>query len=301
MFIKFLTLIYIFMISYSSVASFSSKNNNNNIELVLGVSTTAALNIDRNKGDDLSIEDIDSRIIGEKMFKVKKLLSEKYSLADNFTLGMYMLRYLSEIGTYNVPHEDIQAIIKNIESLTGEELDPDLKNILMQIEKIRFVKKNDGANSYVRIYTKNSDGIHIELNTDLSAPADKLKKIVITNKSKITFTDLGPLFTQSDLVNLISKPPKFLFFRMNGLFQVHPGIVSSINEFIQLQSTVLPLHLKFTGMYAKVSTKTIFKDMDFYLKEAVSLPGLKKNDEPMPNFVVMAKAKLLKVKISIDQ
>lgn len=300
MYIKFLALLYISMISCSSIASFNSIGSNN-IELVLGVSTTAALNIDRNKSDDLSIEDIDSRIIGEKMFKVKKLLSGKYSLADNFTLGMYMLRYLSEIGTYNVPHEDIQAIIKNIESLTGEELDQDLKDIFNQIDKIRFVKKNDGATSYVRIYTKSSDGIHIELNTDLSAPADKLKKIVITNKSKINFTDLGPLFTQSELIDLISKPPKFLFFRMNGLFQVHPDIVSSINEFIQLQSTVVPIHLKFTGMYAKVSTKTIFKDMDFYLKEAVSLPGLKKKDEPLPNFVVMAKAKLLKVKISIDQ
>jgi len=288
------------MISYSSFASFN-KQDSNNIELVLGVSTTAVLNGDRNKSDELSIEDIDYRIIGDKMFKVKKLLSEKYSLGDNLTLGMYMLRYLSDIGTYNVPHEDIQSIIKSIESLTGEEIDPDLKNVLLQIEKIRFVNKNNGANSYVRIYTKNSDGIHIEMNSPLAAPAEKLKKIVITNKSKITFTDLGSSFTQNDLLNLISKPPKFLFFKMNSLFQVHPGIVSSINNFLQLESTVLPLHLKFSGVYAKVSTKTIFKDMDFYLKEAVSIPGLKKDDEPLPNFVLMAKAKLLKVKISVDQ
>jgi len=249
------------------------------------------------KRDNINESDYDQ--VAENMFKVKQALTGKYSLADNITLGMYVLRYLADLGTYEVANEDIMALLASLEQLTGEPFDPAFKEMMGKVAKIYFGRREDRP--YVRIYSFAEDGIKVALNRPGTGSVKTIKYLMIKNKAKIYFSDMADKKASDDVKNFIKSKNRFLFIPIKALNQVHSGVVDHIKTYLNAQRPVAPLQIEVKGVFVSVSTSTIFKDIDFYLKKAVMLPGITDGKVGLPPFVAEARGKLIKVKISIDQ
>jgi hypothetical protein len=273
-----------------------------NIELALGVGGSSIVRPDNSisiTGRRPNLGDGDFKKIAEKIFKLKVTLKEKYELADNISFGMYILRYLSELGSYSVPNTDIVELVKSLEKLAGEEFDPDLKKVLAQIDRVRFGIRR--GKHYVKFYTLSEDGIRVPINQKMEGRAKEVKFLHIKNKSKIYFTDLVSNKQKRWLKNFITKKVRFLLFAVDALNQIYPPLVKNIKSYISAENPVAPLAMTFHGVYVRVATTTIFKDIDFFVKTIVSLPGITDGQDPLPSVVGYAKGKMLKVKISLDR
>jgi len=247
------------------------------------------------------ISEQDYQKAAEKMFKVREALTGKYSLADQITLGIYIMRYLSDLGTFEVPSKDIEALIKGIEDLSGEPFDPEFKQLLTQIERLRFSERR--GQSYVKIFTKKDSGIRIPL-TDMASPGSTAipQFIQIENKAELFFRDLEGAKNDEWLKDFIKSKAKLLgLFKIAALNQVHAAIPKNISSYIKGSRPVASLFVEVEGIYARVKTKTLFKDIDFHLKKIVALPGIREGEEGVPPLVMEAKGKILRAKISIDR
>ncbi|MBI2520219.1 MAG: hypothetical protein HYV97_07370 [Bdellovibrio sp.] len=255
--------------------------------------------------DGLSIKnemtDADYRRVAEGMFKVREALTHTYSLADDLTLGMYVLRYLSDLGSYEVANKDIMALVSGLEQLSGEPFDPEFKALLAQIERIRFGERK--GIKYVKIFTINREGIRIPLEslTAGSTGNNQVKFLMVKNKSQIFFSDLVGAKSDQWLKDFIRKKVRFFFFAIKSLNQINKSLSDNIVSYIKGGRPVPTLLLEFEGIYARVATTTLFKDVDFYIKKAVAMPGISNGQEGLPSFALEARGKLLQAKVSIDR
>ncbi|HAZ13141.1 MAG: hypothetical protein A2X86_15365 [Bdellovibrionales bacterium GWA2_49_15] len=243
----------------------------------------------------------DYRRVAEGMFKVREALTHKYSLADDLTLGMYVLRYLSDLGSYEVENKDIMALVSGLEQLSGEPFDPEFKTLLAQIERIRFGERK--GVKYVKIFTLNREGIRIPLDTLTAGSTgnNQVKFLMVKNKSQIFFSDLVGAKNDQWLKEFIRKKVRFFFFAIKSLNQINKSLSDNIVSYIKGGRPVPTLLIEFEGIYARVSTTTLFKDVDFYIKRAVAMPGISNGQEGLPSFALEARGKLLQAKVSIDR
>ena len=121
----------------------------------------------------------------------------------------------------------------------------------------------------------------------------------------ISFDDID---TEEEKVwarNFAKRPIKILgvFKKIaEGLYQVHPKIKDNLDEYLELESVPAPaLKVEMDDIHVYIKTKTIFKGIKFKINEALALPGITEEGEPVPSFIMGAKAKLLKLKVSVDQ
>ncbi len=287
----FMAFLVLPMRSYADMASMANALGNS----AIAIATEDGLTV---KND---MTDADYRRVAEGMFKVREALTHKYSLADNLTLGMYVLRYLSDLGPYEVAKKDIMALVEGLEQLTGEPFDPDFKALLQQIERVRFGERK--GVKYVKIFTVNPEGIRVPMATLAVGSTDKnqVKFIMIKNKSQIYFSDLVGEKNDQWLKEFILKKVRFFFFAIKSLNQIHPSLLENIASYIKGGRPVPTLMMEFEGIYARVATSTLFKDVDFYIKRAVAMPGISNGQEGLPSFVLEARGKLLQAKVSIDR
>ena len=198
-------------------------------------------------------------------------------------------------------NNDIMALVAGLEQLSGEPFDPDFKTLLAQVERIRFGERK--GVKYVKIFTINREGIRVPLETLTAGSTgnNQVKFLMIKNKSQIFFSDLvGPKNDQW-LKEFIRKKVRFFFFAIKSLNQINKSLSDNIASYIKGGRPVPTLLLEFEGIYARVATTTLFKDVDFYIKRAVALPGISNGQEGLPSFVLEARGKLLQAKVSIDR
>ena len=273
-------------------------------ELALGVgsnvyehSILSSTNLDTNK-DTVSEEDYQR--VADKMFKLKQALMGTYELADEITLGLYILRYLTDLGTFSVGNEEISQLIKSLESLNGEEFDPDFKELLKGIKRVLFSERR--GVKYVKIYTKSDKGIVVPLNRTMAEGSVKeIKYLKIKDKTTIYFNDIDSKKEKNKFKSFIKTKARYFFVAHAALNQIHPQIKSNIDNYVLRENQVPPLRMKIKGVYVRVNTSTIFGQMDFFLKELYSLPGFSNGEAGLPSLVGLAKDGLIKIKISLDQ
>jgi len=275
------------------------KELSNNINIVQRVPQSSTSNDDILNG--LGLEDYEK--VAKQIFMVKEAMSEDFPVGDGLTFTMYILRYLAEVGDYVLTNEDISNLLVAFEKISGEKLNDTIYETVAGIEKLKFGKS--GGKYSVKIYSFDKrNGILIPINEESNE--GMVKEIIyarIKDKAEITFDDvdsksktkaLKRFLTEKITIPLVSEtllPP---------LNQLHGDIKYDLDNYLK-ETKIIPLEIKSEGIYIKVNTSSIFKNMKFYLRTLYTLPGRKKDDKSIPSLVMRIRAKLVNVKISIDQ
>lgn len=251
---------------------------------------------------------------GEQMKKVARnilavgnAMTAQYEVADGLTLSMYVLRYLAEIGEYELAQRDILILVKAFEKLSGTQVGPEVMDILAQVKKIRFGKRE--GKYFSQFFSKKpSVGIIIPIESvpeDPDSSLKEIKRVVAVEGSFLYFNEIDSASEKKQVRDFIKTPVKILNVLeavVSALNQIHPDILQGIDDYLERTDTPAPpMMIAMGGISVEVGTRTLFNDITFDFKEAYTFPGLKLEGEPLPTFVLGGKAKLLHLKVSVDQ
>ena len=193
-------------------------------------------------------------------------MSEEYFVSDSISLTFYILRYLSEIGKYEIVHKDIIALINGFLKLAEYELSEEIWDIIHQIRKIQFGKKN--GKYWVKIYAKDEKkGIVYLINKDMSG--NLVKHMTIQHGAEATFEDVASNDQKKNLLKFLKKKVRFIGFRLSAINQVFPGVTKNIEFHMNKESIIAPIRAEFKGIKVLIKTDSIFKYIDFKLKKCL--------------------------------
>ncbi|MCO4792610.1 MAG: hypothetical protein KC493_02770 [Bacteriovoracaceae bacterium] len=247
---------------------------------------------------NLQLTDEQYKKLARGIFNVINGMSEKFFVSDSVGLSFYIFRYLSEIGEYEIVYKDMITLIDGFLKLAEYKLDDDVWSIVHQIRKLKFGKKN--GKFWVKIFAKDKkNGIRYNIDSDMGG--NKVKYLTISNGAEATFADIKTTDEKKNMIKFVKKKVRFLLMGLSSINQVHEGIARNIQFHLSQENPVIPIKAEFSGMKVRVVTKSIFKTIDFKLRKAYSIPGLKDGDSPLPSVVLLLKEKLMPLKISIDQ
>ena len=256
---------------------------------------------------ELGLDQEQLKIVAKNIFNVSNAMTDIYSVSDGLTLTMYILRYMAEIGEFEIVYKDIMSLVRAFEKLQGEPINPKVIAVIEQIRKIKFGKKK--GMYYARLYAKKrTTGIIIPINEKTDDPDSDIKeieKVVVRSGAELYFDEVTTNEEKTIVRKFLKTPVKLLgVFRSiaKSLNQIHPKIVDNIDEYLELEEhPAPPMRIEMDGIKVVVDTTTVFKTIHFHFQEAYALPGIKEGEAPVPSFILGARAKLLGLKVSIDQ
>ncbi len=286
--------------------SLSNVNNKSSPKDETTATTTNIETTDSNdeSGDDLNglgLEDYEK--VAKQIFLVKEAMSDEFPVGDGLTFTLYILRYLAEVGEYELPNADIVKLVSAFETISGEKLNTTVHETIAQISKLEFGKKNNRY--FVKIFSKDrKKGIVIGIN-ELSEDdqIEEIKYAKIKNKAKITFTNVDSTLERAEITRFLTEKislPLISESWLPPLNQMHSDIEHDIKNYLK-ETKIIPLKIRMKGIFVKVKTNTILKNMDFYLRKVYTLPGRKKDDLAIPSFVMRMRSGVVNVKMTIDQ
>ncbi len=253
----------------------------------------------------LSTEEM--RVVATNIYRVANAMTDEYEVADGLSLSMYVLRYLAEIGEYEIAYKDIMILVKAFEKYTGQSVSEEVYNILEQVSKIRFGKRE--GRYFSQFFSKKpSVGIIIpieERSEDPDSSLKEIKRVVVVDGSLITFNDVDTEAEKKQVRDFIKTPVKILNVLekiVEALYQVHGDLIEGVDDYLEWQEGPAPaMILGMQGISVEVATRTLFNDITFDFKEAYTFPGIRLGNIPVPSFALGGKAKLLNLKVSVDQ
>jgi len=307
----FSTLLLVCVLSLGSFAwSQQDDVSNDGTGTVITNDNTTGTNGDNDSGDvqddddqttaytDLQLTDEQYERLARGIFGVINNMSEKYFVSDSIGLTFYIFRYLAEIGEYEIVYKDIVTLINGFLKLAEYELSEDVWNIIHQIRKLKFGQKS--GKYWVKIYAKDiENGIVYQINEDMNG--NLVKHMVVNDGAEITFEDVKKKGQRKGLLKFLKEKVRFMGFRLSAINQVFSDIPKNIEFHMNKESIITPVKAEFKGINVLIKTTSIFKNIDFKLKKAYSVPGFKDGEEPLPTTVLLFKEKLMPLKVSIDQ
>ncbi len=283
-------------------------------------SETKNLELENSKNDNNIGTQSDTEILGnvglssEQMAEVAKniyhvamSMSDDFVVSDALTLTMYVLRSMAEIGEYDLAQKDILILITAFENLAQMEVGHEVRDIITQIKKIRFGRKNGLL--FAQIFARHPDlGVEIPINDyspEEDSSVEEIVKVVIENGSALSFEQIIKTEQIRKAKSFIKDPVQLLggFENLvNELNQIHPVIENNIDHYFMRDDLKAPaLWINMSGVSVHVDTSTVFDKMKFEFVNAVALPNMSNEEGRIPSFILSAKAKLLNLKVSVDQ
>lgn len=247
----------------------------------------------------LDLSDDELRIIAENIFNLTKSISEEYYISDGLTLATYILRYMAEIGEYELVYKDMMALVKAFEGLQGKAYDENIYIVLEQIRKLQFGTRK--GKYFVKFFSKSAEGIIYQINEkseDTKSSLKEIKFVTIANGAEFHFDEVDTQEEKEELVTWVKTKYKLETF---GKYMFHEDIPKFIEGYFDLEKPANAMKIVYQDVKVKVTTDTIFKDMDLKFKDGYVLPGFRKGEKPIPSFLLRLGAKLVKVKTSVDQ
>jgi hypothetical protein len=246
-------------------------------------------------------------VVATRIFRVAKSMTNQYQVSDGLSLSMYVLRYLAEIGEYELAYRDIMKLVKAFEKYTGQDVSEEVYNILEQVKKIRFGKR-DGRLFCQFFSKKPSVGIIIPLNEKSEDPDSSLKEIkrvVAVDGSTLSFNEVDTAAEKKKVRDFLKTPVKILNVLekiVEALYQIHDDLIEGIDDYLEWGDAPAPaMIIGMEGISVEVATRTLFNDITFKFQEAYTFPGIHLGNEPTPSFALGGKAKLLNLKVSVDK
>ena len=247
----------------------------------------------------LDLSDAELRIIAENIFNLTKSISEEFYISDGLSLATYILRYMAEIGEYELVYKDMMALVKAFEKLQDKPYDENIYLILEQIRKLQFGTRK--GKLFVKFFSKAEEGIIYNIDTKNEEEDSSLKEIkyvTIKNGAELYFDEVDTKEEREELVKWVKKEYRIKTF---GKYMFHTDIPKYIESYFDLETPANAMKIEYVDVVVKVGTDTFFKDMDLKFKDGYVLPGFRKGEKPIPSFLLRLGAKLVKVKTSIDQ
>jgi hypothetical protein len=247
--------------------------------------------------------------VAKNIYRVANGISEEYEIADGATTAMYILRYFAEIGEFEMSQADILKLVSTFESLIGEQVDEEVIAIINQIRKVKFGKRE--GRYFSQFYSVQPvRGIVIEINEVSEDPDSSVKEIerfVMEEGSTLFFNDVDTAAEKKQVRDFVKTPVKILGVInldaiKESLYQVHSDILESIDDYLEWSESPAPaMIVEMRNMYVTVDTATVLKQIKFDFHSAYVFPGINLDGDAVPSLVLGAKAKLLNLKVSIDQ
>jgi hypothetical protein len=123
--------------------------------------------------------------------------------------------------------------------------------------------------------------------------------------SFLYFNEVDNAAEKKQVRDFIKTPVKILGVLeaiVEALNQIYPEIHQGIDDYLERNDhPAPPMIISMGGISVEVGTRTLFNDITFDFKEAYTFPGLRLEGQPLPSFVLGGKAKLLHLKVSVDQ
>ena len=245
--------------------------------------------------------------VAENILFVANAMTDEFYVADGLTLSMYILRYLAEIGEYEISYKDIMVLVNAFEKLSGRSVGEEVLTILEQVRKIRFGKKD--GNYFSQFFAKNpARGIIINIDepgTDPNGSLKRIDKVTIVEGSTLSFNEVDTASEKKHVREFIKTPIKILGVIeaiVDALYQVHPAIIDTVDDYLEWSEyPAPPMMIDMQGISIDVETSTLFGDINFKFNRAYAFPAMKNTQGNVPTFVLDGKAKLLRLKVSVDQ
>lgn len=256
---------------------------------------------------EVGLTDEQMRRVALNILEVANGMTDEYEVADGLVLTCYILRYFAEIGEYEIANRDIMILVEAFENMTKTSVGPEVREILDQTLKIRFGKKQ--GKYYAQFFAKNPlRGIVIPINEVSEDPDSSLREIrfvLIKDGAEFNFEEVDTVSEKDQVREFIKTRIKLLGVIdgiLDALNQIFDPIKVVIDAYLEDPAQkVAPLIIGMKGVSVEVDTSTVFEDITFEFNEAYAFPNIKKGEEPLPSFVLGAKSKLLKLKVSVDQ
>lgn len=253
--------------------------------------------------NDLGLDDY--RAVAKVILEVQKSMTEDYEIGDGLTLVTYILKTFSEIGEYDLPGEDILAMIAIFEKLTSLPVPPAAMEVIQQIDYLRFARIN-GKKS-VEVFTLKPEGIKLEVEASEEEGGGSLdiEYMLIQNRSKMIFTEMKTSQDHKEIIEFMNDSfkvpllPTKWFKKFN---QIEPGVTANINRYLKETREAPPLKLTLSGMIMRVDTQSVLGTINFNFEEAYTTPGLKGPGESgsvLPSFHLWMSGRSIKVKSSV--
>ena len=283
-------------------------------------SITSTLELEHSVNENNLVINSDTEILGnvglsgEQMAEVAKniyhvamSMSDDFLVSDALTLTMYVLRSMAEIGEYDLAQKDILILITAFENLAQMEVGEEVRDIITQIKKIRFGRKNGLL--FAQIFARHPDvGVEIPIHDytpEADSSVEEIIKVVIDNASTLSFEQIIKTEQIRKTKRFIKDPVQLLGGFENlvdELNQIHPVIENNIDHYFMRDDLKAPaLWINLVGVSVHVDTNTVFDKMKFKFENAVALPNIGNEEGRIPSFILSAKAKLLNLKVSVDQ
>jgi hypothetical protein len=243
------------------------------------------------------------------IYRVANGITDDFPVADGAATAMYILRYFAEIGEYEIAQKDILKLVETFENLINEKVDGEGLAIINQIRKIKFGRR-DGKYFSQFYSVQPARGIVIDINEVSDDPRSSVKEIerfVMEEGSVLYFDEVDTAAEKKRVREFIKNPIKLLGVVQldsvrEALYQVHPDIIEGIDDYLEWEEAPAPVMIvDIEKMYVTVDTSTLFKQIKFEFNKAYTLPGINIDGDAAPSLVLGAKAKLLNLKVSIDQ
>jgi hypothetical protein len=237
---------------------------------------------------------------------VADTITDEYLVSDSLSLTFYVLKYFAEIGEYEIEGDEIIRLAKGFLKLSKKSLPYEIWHIIKQMNKLKFGKKK--GQDYVQIFSKNKFGIIYKINEYLAAEDGEkgtlLKHVLITNGAEFYFkyikTSKQSLALSQyvrDQANPLALPTNW-FKQLN---RINHSFKKNILFYLNLDSNIFPLAIKMRGVSFEIITNSIFKKLNFEIKEAYALPGMTDGERSLPSTIFQGNAKLINLKLTIDQ
>jgi hypothetical protein len=255
---------------------------------------------------DLQMDQEQIKKVAENIFRVVKSMTEEHPVSDGLTLTAYILRYMAEIGEYELVQKDMMTLVRSFEQMRGQKVDDVVDAALAQVRKLQFGTRK--GKLWVKAFAHDKKrGIVVPINSPGEAGSDvqEIVEAVIKDGAELSFIDADKEVERRLIATFVKEKVRLLgVFAsiVESLNQIHPALQSSIDAYLASpDKPVAPMRMEFKDVEVLVKTSTMFNDIKFKFYEGVTLPGIRMDGEAVPSFVLGAKSGLLKLKVSIDQ
>ncbi len=244
-----------------------------------------------------------------KVNVVAKSITQEYEIGGGATLVLYILRYFSEIGEFELSQENLSELLDNFEGAFSPRVYNELNDAIKQIRRVKFGKRE--GKLFTQFFSiQPIKGIVIESNEIIENPKSSItvfKKFVLEEGGMLFFDDVSTTEQKNQVREFVKSSVQLLGliemdFLTESLGHIDADITKAIDDHLDRgDNPTRAMSIEMRGVHLMTETSTALKQIKFNIDQVYTLPGIGLEGSPISSLVFGAKAKFLNLKVSIDQ
>lgn len=243
---------------------------------------------------DMNLSDETIEEMARRILELNDMKPGKYPVSGNISMTLVMLKYMAELGDFEIGARDIGIILKGFADLAGESFSEPIWDVIRQVKKVRLGTHNGRA--FIQIFTKGGGRLIYRVFERMDG-GDVLETVQMNNKDTIWLDPIDSMIEKNNVMKFLNAKETFLGFEIGKLNQIHKGIKPNMWYHLERTDVSYP-NLRISAASAFIKTRKRRVDlMNMYV-----FPGLEDAlGKALPSVVIRGKTGMFKVKMSIDQ